>query len=669
MTDHDGDVPAITTSRPAGGGATAARQPGTGAHVGSPAGHPPAHREARPALLVLALSALGVVFGDLGTSPLYALQEAFHGTRGVAATAANVVGIVSLFIWSLVLMVSVKYVAVLMRAGNRGEGGILALLALLVSERAPVVRRAGLLVGLALFGAAMLYGDGVITPAISVLSAVEGLRIATPVFEPYVVPITVVILVALFAFQRFGSGRVGVVFGPVLAIWFVTIAVLGVNALVAAPEILAAFNPLQGVRFFARNGWHAVLALGAVVLCLTGGEALYADMGHFGPKPIRVAWYALAFPALVLSYLGQGALLLHQPSAADRPFYSMVPPWALYPMVALATAATIIASQALIAAVFSLTRQAGQLGYLPRTQIVHTSRSTIGQIYLPGLNWVLMIATLGVVVTFRSSDRLAAAFGLAVSTTMAITTLLFAAVARVRWRWAVGLVLAVAGTFFAADCAFVVGNLFKVKDGGWLPLVLGLMIFTVMTTWLTGRRRLAEASRERSLPVGTFLTSLGLNPPHRVRGTAVFLAAETEGVPLVLLHHLKHNQVLHETVILLTLMTEEVPRVSDTDRVRIESLSLGFHRVVARYGFMEEPDVPRVVAAAARMKGLSDQDSRTTYYLGRLSVVPPSERRTGRMPRWRVSLFSFLKRNERSATMYFDIPPNRVVEIGTRVEL
>jgi KUP system potassium uptake protein len=610
-----------------------------------------------------------VVFGDLGTSPLYALQEAFHGSRGVEATPVNVLGIVSLFIWALLLMVSVKYVAVLMRAGNRGEGGILALLALLISPHVQPLRRSAWLVILALLGAAMLYGDGVITPAISVLSAVEGLRIATPVFAPYVVPITALILLGLFASQRVGSGRVGVVFGPVLAIWFVAIAVLGVNALLDAPEILAALNPLHGVRFFAQNGWQGLLALGAVVLCLTGGEALYADMGHFGPKPIRVAWYSLALPALVLSYLGQGALLLRHPEAAARPFYSTVPPWALYPVVALATAATIIASQALIAAVFSLTRQAGQLGYLPRAQIVHTSGSAIGQIYLPGLNWMLMLVTLGIVFTFRSSDRLAAAFGLAVSTTMAITTLLFAVVARVRWRWPVALVVAVAGVFLVADIAFVLANLFKFKDGGWLPLALGLTVFLVMTTWIEGRRRLSIATSERALPVDVFLPSLALNPPHRVRGTAVFLAAETEGVPLVLLHHLKHNQVLHETVVLLTITTEEVPRVADADRLRVESLSLGFHRVIARYGFMEEPDAPRVIAAAALARGTADEQARTTYYLGRLSVLPASERRSGQMSRWRVSLYRFLKRNERSATMYFDIPPNRVVELGTRVEL
>jgi KUP system potassium uptake protein len=620
-------------------------------------------------LPLLALSALGVVFGDLGTSPLYALQEAFHGSRGVEATAPNVLGIVSLFIWALVLTVSVKYVAVLMRAGNRGEGGILALLALLVPARAPAVKHAAWFVALGLLGAAMLYGDGVITPAISVLSAVEGLRVATPVFAPYVVPVTAVILVGLFTFQRFGSGRVGVVFGPVLAMWFVAIAILGVNTLRDAPEIVAALNPLHGVRFFARNGWHGLLALGAVVLCLTGGEALYADMGHFGPKPIRVAWYSLALPSLVLSYLGQGAFLLQHPEASARPFYSTVPSWALYPMVALATAATIIASQALIAAVFSVTRQAGQLGYLPRAQIVHTSGSAIGQIYLPGLNWMLMAATLGIVFTFRSSDRLAAAFGLAVSTTMAITTLLFAVVARVRWHWSLSTVIVVAGLFLAADLAFVVANLFKFMDGGWLPLILGLIVFFVMTTWIEGRRRLSIATSERAIPVDTFLESLALNPPHRVRGTAVFLAAETEGVPLVLLHHLKHNQVLHETVILLTVATEEVPRVADAERVRVEPLSLGFYRVIARYGFMEEPDAPRVVVAAALSQGAADEQARTTYYLGRLSVVPASERREGRMSRWRVSLFRFLKRNERSATMYFEIPPNRVVELGTRVEL
>jgi KUP system potassium uptake protein len=626
-------------------------------------------------LALVALSALGVVFGDLGTSPLYALQEAFHGGRGVTPTPDNVLGIVSLFLWALILMVSVKYVAVLMRAGNRGEGGILALLALLIGDRKHPVRRMSVFVALALLGTAMLYGDGLITPAISVLSAVEGLQIATPTFQPYVVPITIAILVGLFAVQYRGSGRVGAVFGPVLALWFVVIAILGVHAIGQDPSILAALNPLHGFRFFARNGMHGFLALGAVVLCLTGGEALYADMGHFGPNPIRVAWYFLALPALVASYLGQGALLLLHPAAADRPFYSMVPTWGLYPMVALATAATIIASQALISAVFSLTRQAAQLGYSPRVHVVHTSGSSIGQIYLPGLNWMLLVGTIVIVLAFRSSDRLAAAFGLAVSTTMAITTILFAAVARTRWRWPRWRVAGLAGVFLVADVSFVIANAFKFRDGGWLPVVLGAAVFVIMSTWQMGRRLLSDAARQRGMPIADFLTSLAINPPHRVLGTGVFLTAEASNVPLVLLHHLKHNQVLHQNVVLLTLITEEVPRVPELERVHTTELSLGFYSVVARHGFMEQPDVPAVVERAAAgcavngNRALANELGRTTYFLGRVTIVPPAAHTVGRMMQWRVKLFQLLKRNERSANLYFHIPANRVVELGTRVEL
>jgi KUP system potassium uptake protein len=630
----------------------------------------PSRRTADGALGVLALTALGVVFGDLGTSPLYALQEAFHGERGVPPTPENVLGVVSLFLWALVLMVSIKYVAVLMRAGNRGEGGILALVALLLGEREQPVKRASLFVGLALLGTAMLYGDGVITPAISVLSAVEGLQIATPAFQRYVVPLTIVILILLFSVQHRGSGRVGVVFGPVLALWFVVIAALGVHALASNPSALAAINPIHAVRFFGHAGPRGFLALGAVVLCLTGGEALYADMGHFGPQPIRLAWYSLALPALALSYLGQAALLLHEPAAASRPFYSMVPAWGLYPMVALATAATIIASQALITAVFSLTRQAAQLGYAPRVEVVHTSGAAMGQIYLPGLNWVLLAATLAIVVAFRSSDRLAAAFGLAVSATMAITTVLFAAVARVRWRWPRWRVAGLAGVFLVADLAFVAANAFKFVDGGWLPLVIGAVVFVTMSTWYTGRRMLTDATRERGLPIDDFLKSLALNPPHRIRGTGVFLANERDAVPLVLLHHLKHNQVLHDTVVLLTLITEEVPRVSADRRVEVAPHSLGFHSVVAHNGFMEEPDVPAVMTQAASCSpSIRNEPGRTTYYLGRITIIPPSSGDSARMFRWRVKLFRLLRRNERSATLYFGIPANRVVELGTRVEL
>jgi KUP system potassium uptake protein len=622
----------------------------------------------RAPLVLLALSALGVVFGDLGTSPLYALQEAFHGSRSVTPSPENVLGIVSLFLWSLILMVSIKYVAVLMRAGNRGEGGILALLALLTGDSKTPSRRTTIFVTLALVGTAMLYGDGIITPAVSVLSAVEGLGVATPSLVPAVIPITVCILVLLFAIQPFGSGRVGVLFGPILATWFVVIAILGVMTLAKNPAALAAINPIYAVRFFAHNGAKGFFALGAVVLCLTGGEALYADMGHFGRAPIQAAWYYLALPSLFLSYLGQAAYLLQHPAAADRPFYSCVPARFLYPMVVLATLATIVASQALISAVFSLTRQAAQLGFSPRVQIVHTSGSVIGQIYLPALNWVLMFATIAIVLAFRSSDRLAAAFGLAVSTTMAITTLLFAAVARLRWQWRWISVISVAGVFFIADFSFVIANTFKFIDGGWLPLLIGTVVFLLMSTWQAGRRMLASCTREKSLPLERFLESLTRHPPHRVRGTGVFLATDHEGVPTVLLHHLKHNQVLHETVVLLTITTEETPTVCEEDRVQTEALSLGFHRVVGRYGFMEEPDAPHVLELARKLGAPIDPD-RTTYYLGRTTIVPPEQSRRSILARLRIRLFAIMKRNDRSATLYFNIPPNRVVELGTRFEL
>jgi KUP system potassium uptake protein len=617
-------------------------------------------------LLFLALSALGVVFGDLGTSPLYALQEAFHGSRGVAPTRENVLGIVSLFIWALILMVSVKYVAVLMRAGNRGEGGILALLALLMTGVRKKGRRTAVFITLALVGTAMLYGDGIITPAVSVLSAVEGLQVATPSLAPLVIPITIVILILLFAIQPFGSGRVGILFGPVLGLWFVVIAIIGVMMLARNPAALLAIDPRHAVRFFVQNGRKGFFALGAVVLCLTGGEALYADMGHFGRRPIRAAWYFLALPALTLSYLGQAALLLQNPAGASRPFYSCVPAKVLYPMVVLATLATIVASQALISAVFSLTRQAAQLGFSPRVQIVHTSGSVIGQIYLPALNWILMLATVSIVLAFRSSDRLAAAFGLAVSTTMAITTLLFAAVARLRWHWRWISVIGLAGLFFVADLSFVIANAVKFTDGGWLPLLIGAVVFLIMSTWYAGRRMLAKATHESLLPLPAFFESLALRPPHRVRGTGVFLAADTNGVPLVLLHHLKHNQVLHESVVLLTLATEEVPKVCQEDRLQVETLPLGFHRVVGHYGFMEEPNVPTLLDRA-RKAGVPIDPDRTTYYLGRTTIVPPDR---GSLPaRLRIRLFALMKRNDRSATLYFSIPPNRVVEMGTRFKL
>jgi len=618
----------------------------------------------------LVLAALGIVFGDLGTSPLYAMQEAFHGLHGVPPTPENVIGIVSLFLWALILMVSIKYVLVLMRADNHGEGGLLALLALLVGERSGRVagRKALRWVFLAMFGTAMLYGDGVITPAISVLSAIEGIQVATPALADAVVPLTVAILLGLFAIQPLGSAKVGVAFGPILGLWFVVILVLGLRSLAQTPGILAALNPWTAVVFFMHNGFRGFLALGAVVLCLTGGEALYADMGHFGARPIRMAWYGLALPALTASYLGQGALLLRDPDAAARPFYATVPPWGLYPMVVLATLATIVASQALISAVFSLTRQAAQLGLSPRVAVRHTSSSAAGQIYLPGMNLLLMVGTIAVVLVFRSSDRLAAAFGIAVSTTMAITTLLFAAFAHVRWHWPVWRVALVAGIFMVADAAFVVANAMKFADGGWLPLAIGALTFLVSSSWLVGLRSLRQSRGDSGLPLDQFLSSLAVCPPHRVRGTGVFLMSASGSVPTTLLHHLKHNQVLHENVVLVTILTEETPRVQHAGRCSVQCLDLGFIRLTARYGYLEVPDVPALLKLASISIGRASQDEMmTSFYLGRESLV--AARQTSLFRRALLQLFILLYRNELDVTAHLGLPPNRVVELGTRLDL
>lgn len=636
----------------------------------APALHAPLPSQTSAPLFALTLAALGIVFGDLGTSPLYALQASFSGTLGVPPTHANVIGIVSLFLWSLILMVSMKYVLVLMQADNHGEGGLLALLALLVGERTGRGTRTGALrwVFLAMFGTAMLYGDGIITPAISVLSAIEGIEVATPAFAHYTVPITVVILVALFAVQPLGSGRVGVAFGPILAIWFVVILVLGLASLAQTPAILSAFNPVNGITFFVHNGFKGFVALGAVVLCLTGGEALYADMGHFGARPIRFAWYGLALPALTANYLGQGALLLRNPAAAARPFYTLVPGWALYPMVVLATLATIVASQALISAVFSLTRQAAQLGLSPRVTVRHTSSSTAGQIYLPGLNWVLMIGTIAVVLGFRTSDSLASAFGIAVSTTMAITTMLFAAFARVRRKWPIWRIVLVAGTFLLADLAFVAANAMKFADGGWLPLTIGAVTFLISTAWLVGLRALQQARRDSGFPLSAFIASIAGSPPHRVHGTGVFLMAAGDSVPTTLLHHLKHNQVLHEQVILLTLLTHEIPRVARAERFKVSRLEQGFVRIEGSYGYLDVLDVPQLLEdALAHAKCQVYDAMTTTFYLGRESLVVKSHKQPGR--RFLLSVFSVLRKNELEATAHLKLPPNRVVEMGARLDL
>jgi KUP system potassium uptake protein len=631
------------------------------------------------ALATLALGAIGVVYGDIGTSPLYALKECFQGAHSFPVSQENVLGILSLIVWSLNFVVTFKYLSMVMRADNRGEGGILALLALARPSGNPTgVGR--LLVGAGLFGSALLYGDGIITPAISVLGAVEGLSIATPALEHLVVPIAFVIILALFSFQRRGTARVGSVFGPLTAVWFICIAALGVAGIAREPSVLQALNPWHAVNFFVREGVRGFLVLGAVILVVTGGEALYADMGHFGKRPIRLAWFTVVLPALVLNYFGQGALLLANPAAARNPFYSLVPGWALYPMVAVATAAAVVASQALISGAFSLTRQAVQLGYCPRVNIVHTSKTEIGQIYIPAVNNLLMVACLGLVVGFRSSNNLAATYGVALSGTMTITSVLFAVVAHKRWGWTGWKLAAVTALFLSVDLAFVGANLLKIPHGGWFPLVVAGAVYILMSTWKKGRVRLAELVRENTLPMDLFLDDIRRRSPYRVRGTAVFLTSDPSGAPPVLLHHLKHNQVLHEKVMLMSIVTEEIPQVEKSERVQCQELGEGFYQVIAHYGFMETPDVPAILRALGSDKGtgrpIAVALNSTTFYLGRETLIATSPRRRdavlgpslGRMARWRKKLFIVMARNAQSATMFFSLPPNRVVELGAQIQ-
>ena len=551
---------------------------------------------------LLILSALGIVFGDIGTSPLYALRECFAGTHSIPVTSANVLGVLSLIFWSLILTVSVKYLLFVMRADNGGEGGILALVALLRSKAGEPLHAA--LVAIGLFGAALLYGDGMITPAISVLSAVEGLRVATDVFEPFVVSITVVILVGLFLFQHRGTGGIGKVFGPIMIVWFVTIAIAGLPQIFSNPIVLSSFSPVHAVTFFSAHGLRAFLTLGAVFLAVTGAEALYADMGHFGRAPIRTAWFAIVLPALVINYLGQGALLLSHPEAQQNPFYGLAPDWGVYPLVVVATIAAVIASQAVISGAFSLTQQAVQLGYSPRFDVHHTSEHEKGQVYIPEVNWLLMIATVGLVFGFRSSTNLAAAYGMAVTTTMVITTLLAYVVARERWRWSAWRAGLVTAAFLSIDLAFFGANLIKIQHGGWFPLLVAAAVYTVMSTWKTGRQFVAKRLDESEIPIETFFARLAAQPPVRVSGTGVFMTGRPQGAPPILVHHLKHNKVLHEQVVLLTVSILDVPTVEPATAIEVHRLAHGFYRVVARYGFMQRPDVPDALASA-RLHGLS----------------------------------------------------------------
>jgi len=616
------------------------------------------------ALFGLALGALGVVYGDIGTSPLYALKECFDGPHAVVASQDNVLGVLSLVIWAITFVVTFKYLSFVMRADNRGEGGILALMALVGRKDSGRMARRVLL-GLGLFGAALLYGDGVITPAISVLSAVEGVAVAAPSFTHLIVPATVVILLGLFFFQKHGTHAVGAVFGPIMVLWFACIALLGLHGITKDLSVLRAVLPSYGVSFFVRNGGHGFLVLGSVVLAITGGEALYADMGHFGRRPIRLAWLSVALPALMLNYLGQGALLLHDPLVARNPFYLLAPGWALYPLIAIATAATIVASQALISGAFSLTRQAVQLGYLPRVTVVHTSGKTEGQIYIPEVNRMLMVACLALVLGFEASNNLADAYGIAVTGTMGITSVLFYSVARERWgwsRWRAGSLLLL---FLAIDLSFFLSCFAKIAHGGWFPLVLAGGVFSVMVTWNRGRTLLGEKIASDTLPLPVFLTDVEATHPHRVSGTAVFLASTRRGTPSVLLHHFKHNKVLHKQVVILSVTTDAVPEVPDLQKVRLKRFTEGFWAVTAHYGFMESPDVMDILRRC-RARGLEADLADTSFYLGRETLIL---KRNGQgMADWRKFLFRFLSRNARSATDFFAIPPNRVVEIGAQIE-
>ncbi len=630
----------------------------------SDVGHAPRIESTRD-LVKLSIAALGVVYGDIGTSPLYALKECFTAPHGMPRTPANVLGILSLIFWSLTLVIVVKYLTFIMRAENRGEGGILALLALMHDPKTEATKRRRMLLYLALFGAALLYGDGMITPAISVLSAVEGLSVATHALDSWVVPITCGILVALFVVQKRGTARVGAVFGPLTLVWFVAIAAIGVPWIVRRPEVLAAINPAHAIRFFARNHTHGFLILGSVVLCITGGEALYADMGHFGKRPIRFAWYTVVFPALLLNYFGQGALLLERGDAVSHTFYELVSGFMLYPLVAIATFATIVASQALISGAYSLTQQAVQLGYAPRVAIVHTSGEAEGQIYVPEVNWILMVACVSLVVGFRESGRLAAAYGIAVTGTMSITSLLFYAVAVQRWGWSRARAGSLLLLFLAIDLAFFGANAVKFLHGGWFPIVIALGIFVMMTTWKRGREALAVFMRSATLPIELFMEDVARLKPTRVEGTAVFMTSLTGGAPPVLLHHFKHNKVLHQQVIFLSVQTKHDPAVDPSERVEVRELGLGFWSLTAYYGFIEQPDVTEILDAAER-HGLVTARDDVSYFLGRETLLTTG---AADMAGWRKALFSFLSRNARPATHFFQIPPNRVIELGIRVEL
>jgi len=620
----------------------------------------------RSSTAALTLAALGIVFGDIGTSPLYAVKETFSPDHGIPLNAANILGGLSTMFWSLMIVVSLKYVLLIMRADNKGEGGIMALIALAQSavRDQPHWRVPLMLIGI--FGASLFYGDAVLTPAISVLSAVEGLHVGTTIFDPYVVPIAVGVLLALFAFQSRGTAAVGRLFGPVTMLWFIAIGAAGVHGIVQAPAILAALNPLHALSFLTSHGMASFVVLGSVVLAVTGAEALYADMGHFGKKAVRIGWFSLVAPALVLNYFGQGAQLMVQPETVKNPFYLLLPGWALYPMVALATAATVIASQAVISGAYSMTRQAVQLGFLPRINVVHTSAREMGQIYIPSINWTLCTAVVAAVIGFGSSSRLAGAYGVAVTATMMVDTLLTFYVIRYAWHYPLWLCVLATGFFLVVDVSFFSATLLKIADGGWFPLAIGACVFAMMTTWRRGRDHLFGRLRASSVPLEDFLRSLFQDPPLRVPGTAVFLTATPEATPHALLHNLNHNKVLHERVVFLTVDVRDEPWVSTKERVVCQKLGHGCWRVRVSYGFLDRPDVTKALGLCAGA-GLPIEMMETSFFLSR-ELIAAAEGGAG-MARWRDRMFATMARNAGNITDFFNIPPNRVIELGTRIEI
>lgn len=614
----------------------------------------------------LTLAALGIVFGDIGTSPLYAVREAFHGPHAMPIIPENIFGVLSLIVWTLILVISIKYLLFVLRADNKGEGGVLALTALAAPPRfANKFFWSKIILYLGIFGSALLFGDGIITPAITVLGAVEGLKIATPLFEPFVIPITIGILAALFLVQKHGTAKIGTIFGPVILVWFVVLGALGISGIQSYPDIINSLNPKYALDFFIHNGWSGFIVLGAVFLVTTGGEALYADMGHFGRSPIQRGWFFVALPGLLLNYFGQGAIILLNPENAKNPFYLLAPDWFLYPLVVLATLAAVIAAQALISGVFSLTRQAVQLSFFPRLKIIHTSSHEIGQIYIPSVNWILFLLTVWCVLLFKNSSALASAYGIAVSLTMVITTILATTVAIQRWRWkwygVAGLVL----VFLSIDLLFLAANLAKILDGGWFPLAIGAVIFILVRTWTRGRKIIGLKLDEKSMSYGDFSTFIENQKATRVPGIALFMSGSAEGVPFSLIHNIKHNRCLHNTTAILTVIFEDIPYVLENERVEIQDRGMGLYRITTRYGFMENPDIKNILQCCQE-KDFTLPLKETTFFLARETVIPSDQ---PGMALWREHLFSYMSKNAERATNYFNIPPNQVIEVGVQIEI